>query len=212
MSPKVSVIIPVYNSERWIARTIRSILNQSLKNDDYEIIVINDGSTDNTLDVLVPFKNEITLINRKNNKGLPYSLNEGISISKGRFLIRLDSDDYVHENYLQIPYLYLTMNPNIDAVSLDYYSVDDHENIIKRHNAEKEPIGCAIMFRQEQMVSIGLYNENQKLHEEVELMERFKKIYNLTRIPLPLYRYRQREDSISNNKELIKIYGKAFNK
>lgn len=202
--------MPAYNCAKWIARSIRSILDQSFEDKDYEVIVVNDGSTDDLIQVLNPYLNKIRLINRKENKGLPYSLNEGISHSKGRFIIRLDCDDYVHYDYLKIPFMFLSMNPNIDAVAVDYLKVDEKENVISRHNCEIDPIGCGILFRHEQLVVLGFYDEKQKLHEEKELMKRFKKKYNLTRIQLPLYRYRDRAGSITKNKNLKKIYGDDF--
>jgi glycosyltransferase involved in cell wall biosynthesis len=210
MIPKISVIIPAYNCAKWITRSIRSILDQSLEENDYEVIVVNDGSTDDLVQVLTPYLNQIKFIDRKENKGLPYSLNEGIAHSKGRFIIRLDSDDYVHNDYLKIPFMFLSMNPNIDAVAVDYIKVDEKENVISRHNCEIDPIGCGILFRHEHLISLGFYDEKQKLHEEKELMERFKKKYTLTRIQLPLYRYRDREDSITKNIKLKKIYGDDF--
>lgn len=207
---KISVIIPVYNSEEWIGRCLRSLLDQSLDKELYEIIVVNDGSQDNSLNIIKKFEENIILINRNQNKGLPYSLNEGISNANGQFIIRVDSDDYVNHEYLKIPFLYLTLNNDIDAVSLDYYEVDERENIISRKNAALDPIGCGIMFRHEQLVKVGLYNPEQKLHEEKELMHRFSAKYSVYNIPLPLYRYRQRIESISNNKKLIEKYGKDF--
>ena len=59
-------------------------------------------------------------------------MNKGINNAKGRFVIRIDSDDYVHKDFLKIPYLFLTLNSDFDAVSLDYYKVDDRENIISK--------------------------------------------------------------------------------
>ena len=210
MIPKISVIIPAYNCAKWITRSIRSILDQSLGDNDYEVIVVNDGSTDDLIQVLTPYLNRITFINRAENKGLPYSLNEGIAHSKGRFIIRLDSDDYVHRDYLKIPYMFLSMNPNLDAIALDYIKVDEKETVISRYNCETDPIGCGIMFRHEHLITLGLYNVDQKLHEEKELMERFQKQYSLTRVPLPLYRYRDRGGSISKDEQLKKIYGDDY--
>ena len=79
---EVSVIIPLYNAEKYIGRCLRSILSQSLDRSSYEIIVINDGSNDNSLKMLNVFEDEITLINSANNEGLPASLNKGILKSK----------------------------------------------------------------------------------------------------------------------------------
>ena len=95
----VSVIVPVYNQEKYIGRCLRSLLAQDFPKNEYEIIVINDGSTDRTSYGLELFKNDIVLINNKKNKGLPYSLNQGIRKSKSKFIVRVDSDDYVNVNY-----------------------------------------------------------------------------------------------------------------
>lgn len=207
-NPEISVIIPTFNRQKYISRAIRSVLNQSISNDLYEIIVVDDGSTDNTIEVIQGYLDRIKLIRNKKNIGLPASLNVGIKASKARFIIRLDSDDYVHYNYLQVPYLYMTMNNNFDAVCLDYLVVDEKENIITRENSIEKPIGCGIMFRHNQLISLGLYNEDQLLHEDKELMERFlQKKYKIHRIALPLYRYKMHNSNITKDNNLIKKYG-----
>tara|TARA_B100001250_G_scaffold414532_1_gene453624 strand:- start:8220 stop:8849 length:630 start_codon:yes stop_codon:yes gene_type:complete len=207
MIPEISVIIPTYNREEFISRALRSILNQSISRHLYEIIVVDDGSSDNTLEVIKEYANEIRIIINKKNIGLPGSLNVGIKASHGRFIIRLDSDDYVHHDYLLIPYLYMTMNTNFDAVCIDYLIVDDSENIISRENSLESPIGCGIMFRHKQLISIGLYNEDQLLHEDKELMGRFlKKNYNVYRIQLPLYRYKMHDSNITKDDNLKNNY------
>lgn len=207
MNVEISVIIPTYNRVRFISRAIRSILNQSISRELYEIIVVDDGSTDNTFEVIKQYSNEIKLIKNKKNIGLPGSLNVGIKSSRGRFIIRLDSDDYVHKDYLLVPYLYLTMNNKFDAVCLDYLVVDENENIITRENSNDKPIGCGIMFRHNQLINIGLYNESQLLHEDKELMKRFlQKNYKIHRIALPLYRYKMHNSNITKDNNLIKEY------
>ena len=99
--PKVSVIIPVYNSEKYLFNSINSIINQTLK--DIEIICINDGSLDNSLKILNYFKeidNRIIIINQK-NKGVNYARNEGLKIAKGQFILFFDSDDILIYNALE---------------------------------------------------------------------------------------------------------------
>lgn len=91
--PLVSVIMPVYNGELYLDEAIQSILTQTYKN--FEFIIINDGSTDNSLDIIKKYMNKDTrifLINRE-NKGLIYSLNEGIKKAKGKYIARMDADD-----------------------------------------------------------------------------------------------------------------------
>ena len=128
---KISVIVPVYNQEKYIGRCLRSLLDQSLEKYNYEIIVINDGSKDKTKFALSLFKDDIKLISNKKNKGLPYSINRGIKAAKGRFIVRVDSDDYVNKEFLNILYNFLSSNSNMDAVACDYFLVDDKENFLK---------------------------------------------------------------------------------
>lgn len=203
---QISVIIPVFNQERFIGRCLRSILSQSMDQKDYEVIVIDDCSRDNTLRVMDKFLEDVILIKQKENKGLPTALNTGIKKAKGRFIIRLDSDDYVHFEYLNILSLFMKMNSNVDAVSCDYLEVDDKEKIIDRHYYEENPIGCGIMFRIEQLIEIGLYNEEQLWHEERELMDRFLKKFIVYHIQFPLYRYRQHDKNMTKNDEMMEKF------
>lgn len=98
----VSVIIPVYNVEKYLATCINSVINQSFK--DYEIILVDDGSTDNSAAICDAYSDKydfISVIHQK-NKGLGGARNTGISAAKGEFLLLLDSDDYIHPNCLEI--------------------------------------------------------------------------------------------------------------
>ena len=106
----VSVIIPIFNRANFIARCLRSLLYQSFDRDAYEIIVINDGSTDNTSNILNAFRDEIVILNHKKNKGLPNALNKGIKNSKGKYIVRVDSDDYVNLDYLKILHMFIKLN------------------------------------------------------------------------------------------------------
>ena len=76
----VSVIVPTFNQELYLGRCLRSLLNQTLERDQYEIIVVDDGSKKKTSTILSAFKDEISMVNNKKNMGLPYSLNKGIKI------------------------------------------------------------------------------------------------------------------------------------
>ena len=100
----VSIIVPVHNREIYIGRCLRSLLDQTIKRNRYEVIVIDDFSSDNTLSVLNTFSKEIVLIKNKKNLGLPACLNIGIKKARGRFVVRVDSDDYVNKEFLNILY------------------------------------------------------------------------------------------------------------
>ena len=88
----------------------------------------------------------------------------------------------------------------MDAVACDYNLVNNKENVLSRENCIENPIACGIMFNKDQIIKIGLYDENFLLHEERDLRIRFLKKYNIHRLELPLYRYRKHENNMTNNK------------
>tara|TARA_Y100001970_G_scaffold188269_1_gene228993 strand:- start:190 stop:840 length:651 start_codon:yes stop_codon:yes gene_type:complete len=210
-SVQVSVIVPSYNAELYIGRCIRSLLKQSLSQEDFEIIVINDSSKDNTKNALLPFVGDIVLIENKRNLGLPSSLNKGIKKARGQFIVRVDSDDYVHVDFLKILSLHLQLNHSIDAIASDYLLVNNDQDVIKEMNCLKDPIGCGIMFRLKHLIELGLYNTKFLRREDEELMNRFKIKYNISRVAIPLYRYRRHENNITNDKKSMKKYKKKLN-
>ncbi|MEM4396796.1 MAG: glycosyltransferase family A protein [Candidatus Woesearchaeota archaeon] len=203
----VSVIVAVHNQEKYIGRCLRSLLNQSLTQSDYEIIIVNDGSTDKTEYALDLFKGDlISVYHFSENKGLPSALNEGIKKSSGKYIVRVDADDYVNYHFLLILSTFLEMNDQLDAVACDYLLVDSDEKVIRVVNFLEEPIGCAIMFRKKHLIEIGLYDPNMRVHEDKDLLIRFTKKYNIERLKIPLYRYRRHENNITNNKNLMNMY------
>lgn len=209
---KVSVIIPTYNREKYIGRAIRSLLEQSWPKENYEIIVVNDGSTDNTPAVLNAFGDLIKVINLRKHKGLPYALNLGIRRALSRFVVRVDDDDYVSEDFLKTLYNFLSMNDDFDAVCCDYYVVDEKERVLERRNPQLHPIACGIMFRKDNLVDIGLYDEKFLYLEDEDLRIRYLKKYNIHRVELPLYRYLQHPKRMSNDKKNMKKYKKLLQK
>lgn len=197
--PSVSIIVAAYNEEKYIGRCIRSILNQTLPRNEFEIIVVNDGSQDRTQYALELFGSEIRVFENGERQGLPSCLNRGIRHAQGQFIVRLDGDDYVHSDYLHILRLFLRLNPYMDAVACDYILVDDKEDIIERKSCMEEPLGCGIMFRIEQLIDIGLYDTEFRWHEDKELRARFLKKYQIHRLELPLYRYRRHQNNMTND-------------
>jgi len=198
-APTISVIVPVYNHEKYIGRCLRSLMAQEYPRQDFEIIVIDDGSEDRTSYALELFHEEITLIRNETNLGLPASLNRAIHASSAPYIVRVDSDDYVNAYFLRMLSMFLSSNRYMDAVACDYLAVDEREELLDRKNCLEEPIACGIMFRAEQLIDIGLYDESFLLHEERDLRIRFLKKYNIHRLELPLYRYRKHDNNITNN-------------
>ena len=199
----MSIIIPALNADKYIERAVRSCLKQTFN--DYDIIVINDGSTDNTGKILGVFGDRIQVITLETNGGRSRAINIGIRSSLSQYIVRVDADDYINEDLLKIEFMYLTMNKDMDAVACDYVFVDDDENIMSRRNCDLKPIGCGVMFRKDKIIEIGLYDENFDCSEDDDLRIRFLKKYNIHRIPLPLYRYRRHLNNITDNQEAVEL-------
>jgi len=208
---KISIIIATYNSEKYISRAIRSCVEQSMDKKDYEIIVVDDGSTDNTEQILKSFGDWIKLIKLDKNYGLPYACNVGIKSAISRYIIRVDADDFINSDLLNTANLFLSMNNDIGAVACDYFLVDENENILERKNAERDPIACGILFRKDKLIEIGLYDESFHLLEDADLRIRYLKKFNIYHMPLPLYRYRMHSNNITKQKDKMDIYKAKLN-
>ena len=212
----VSVIITTFNYGKYIERAIRSCMDQSLDKSDYEIIIVNDCSTDFTEKILENYKSEVRVFNLKKNIGLSAARNFGIKQSKGQFILFLDADDYLHSEILNVEKLFLEENNSLDAVSVDYYQVDERGAHKKHFNAEINPIACGIMFRKDLLYDVGLYDEKFRAREEQELRVRFEKKYKIHNLSVPLYRYWIHDDNLTKNnakmdhyqEKLIKKHGK----
>jgi glycosyltransferase involved in cell wall biosynthesis len=203
LEPRVSVIVATFNQERFIGRCLRSLLHQTMPLADYEIIVINDGSTDRTAYALTlfcsPRETTVRIITNEINEGLPAAINRGIHAARAPYIVRVDSDDFVNVNFLNILCHFLEVNPYADAVACDYLLLDDEERVLERKNCTEDPIACGILFRKSQLFEIGLYDESFRVHEERDLRIRFEKKYKIHRLELPLYRYRRHDNNITND-------------
>ena len=205
---QVSVIITCHNYARYLARAIRSAINQSVSKNEYEVIVVDDASTDETQLVMEAFKGHIKPIILKKNLGLAAARNKGIRSSLGRYVVNLDADDYIDENLILVESMFLNSNPSWDAVSCDYIVVDDDENHIERVKGDELPIACGVMFRTDRLFEVGLYDEKFKMREEEDLRIRFQKDHTIKNIELPLYRYRKHGNNMTKNKKAMKEFAK----
>jgi glycosyltransferase involved in cell wall biosynthesis len=197
--PLVSIVIPARNQEKFIGRCIRSALNQDFAKDDLEVIVVDDGSTDRTAYALQVFGDSIQVLRNDEHLGLPAALNRGIRAARGRFVVRVDADDFVHEQYVNLLYWHLMLNQALHAVACDYILVDELGVYVSSGNCDQEPIGCGIMFRIEQLIDLGLYDESLLFREDQDLRIRFVKKFSIYRIPLPLYRYCRHDTNMTND-------------
>lgn len=208
--PKVSIIITAHNYGRYLDKCLDSLLRQTYK--DFEVIIVDDGSTDNTPEVIMKykpkFKEKIKAI-RLDNKGLSAACNKGISLSKGRYIVRLDADDIFDENLLLIEANYLEQNPEIDLVYSDYYTVDEDGKILEHHRLMKvneevdllhrAPLAAGAMYKKSCWKKIGRYNENLRIGEDFDFWIKFITKFKVRNINLPLFYYRQHSANMTKN-------------
>lgn len=207
---KVSIIIPNYNYGRYVARAIRSALMQDFRDKDFEVLVVDDASTDHSLEVISSFGTMIRTIAFEKNRGLPCARNEGIRQSRGEYLVFLDADDFLNRQTILVQSLFMDWNQEWDAVSVDYLLVNDQEEIIGRSSAQEHPIACGIMYRRQTLIEVGMFDEQMRMHEEKDLRIRFQKEHNIHHIDLPLYRYRQHDTNMTRNQEMDKVYSERL--
>jgi len=205
--PDISVIVCTHNHGKWIERCVRSLVHQVYIDSDFEIIIVNDGSTDNTDDVLKNIDiDTLKIIKNDSTIGLPKSLNMAIRKALGRYIVRVDSDDYVARNFLYLTKTFLDMNREYQAVATDYVVVDQFENFIRRANCFEEEIACGVMFRKECLFDIGLYDDAFTMREGHELRSRFLEKFKMARLEFPLYKYRDHAENRTKNKDELDKY------
>ncbi len=186
----VTVVMAAHNEQKYIERAMRSCLNQSAPRSLFEVVVVDDGSTDATARIARSFGDEVRVLSNDIQLGLPASLNRGLKAAHSRFVVRVDADDYVHYDFVRVLSLFLELNSHMDAVACDYVAVDEHEEHIEHVNCFERPIGCGIMFRKDRLLDLGLYDESFLMAEDLDLRLRFEKRWKVHRVELPLYRYR----------------------
>jgi glycosyltransferase involved in cell wall biosynthesis len=195
---EISVIITNYNYGKYLSRAIRSVINQSLERKKYEIIVVDDCSIDDSRKVIENFYEHIKPIFNDKNLGLASSCNVGIKQAVGKYMIRVDADDYVCRDCLKTHHLFLENNKTeMDASSSDYFEVDEQENVIRRRSGVTFPIAAGVMYRTDDVFKLGFFDPSLPREDE-DFRKRFlnsgRYIYN---IPIPLYRYFQHKESMS---------------
>lgn len=126
---KISLIVPVYNTEKYLNKCIDSLINQSY--DDIEIIIINDGSTDYSENLIKSYNDKRIKYISKKNEGIGKTRNLGIEKSSGEYLAFVDSDDYLNENFCE-KMLNKAITDDCDVVICDYY--EDHNDDLKKIN------------------------------------------------------------------------------
>ena len=199
---KVSIIIRAYNSEKTIKRALESALNQDFPKQDFEVIVIDDGSTDRTLKILKPYQKKIRLIKQK-HQGAIKSANLGFRIAQGKYLILLDSDDYFEPNILRKTTAILDKNPKINFVYCDYYE-KLKSGKVKAVSVKNifQTLACTMMYRKKDLKETG-FSKSLKL-PEYDLLLKTQKKWRGYHIPKPLYHFNRGKGSLSKKKQWVK--------
>jgi glycosyltransferase involved in cell wall biosynthesis len=188
INPTISVVMSVYNAEHYLKDAIESVLQQTYGN--FEFIIINDGSSDGSLKIIQDYKlkdHRIVLINRE-NRGLIASLNEGLSIAKGKYIARMDADDICIPSRLEKQLIFLENNPEFGVVGSRAVSIDGDGKVIRKLNPPKMDfliksmllfgnciIHPSVMINRKNL-SNELYYSSEFLHaEDYELWSRVSK-------------------------------------
>ena len=213
--PKVTVLMPVYNGERFIRDAIESILKQTYQN--YEFIIVNDGSTDSTEKIVKSYKDiRIKLINNPSNLGIIGSLNKGLEHASGDYIARQDSDDIAEKDRLELQVKVLEENEGIHLVSCDLQSIDSNsrprDKWLRSCKSEYIPWllmfdnwlagHSQVMFRRKTTMDLGGYSYQWIHAEDYDLWSRIARADKaIAIIPHCLQQYRVHAQSISKQKE-----------
>ena len=199
----ITVLVTNYNYGRYLGRCLRSLIDQSLPREKYEIIVVDDASTDHSREIINSFAGYIRPVYNETNLGLGATCNRGLRMALGRFVVRVDADDYVHREFLAASELYMSLNYEYcDAVAVDYLEVDENEHVLFRRDPIEYPIACGITFKMDLLNRIGLYDGSLRIAEERDLMDRFiKGDGRLHQLAIPLYRYKKHAQSLTAKNE-----------
>lgn len=205
--PKISVVLPVYNGMKYIREAIDSIIEQTMT--DWELIIVNDCSTDSTLDIInkyVDCDRRIQVINNATNQRLPRSLNIGFSHAKGDFLTWTSDDNIFDKKAFEIMSRYLEENPIEVFVCAKMDFISDDPKLINVTSIEYDDknmcvgncVGACFMYKKEVMASVGEYNTEFFLVEDYEYWMRILFHYkNLGYINQVLYHYRCHSESLT---------------
>jgi len=210
---KVSVIITAHNYGKYLKQAIDSVLAQTFK--DYELIIVNDGSTDNTAEVLKEYQNNerVRIISHVENRGLIVSCDEGIQESEGEYIIRLDADDYFHENALLVLSNILDDDPEAGLVYPDYILVSEEGEVtdyVRLPKLGKEvklldlpANGAGTMFRLRCYDAVGGYDLSLQCQDGYDLWLKFTRRFKVRNVNLPLFYYRRHGSNLTEDAQKI---------
>jgi glycosyltransferase involved in cell wall biosynthesis len=207
--PKVSVVMAVYNGARYVSQAIDSILSQTLE--DFEFIIVDDGSTDGTSSILRSCGDRrIFILENENNVGLAESLNRGIAGARGQYVARQDADDISGPERLLRQAGYLDLHPTIGVVATATRWIDSEGNLLQiwpsgMDNGELQQrlletcylIHGSTMFRRRCFQEAGGYDASMRSGQDYDFWLRVSEVWDLVCLPDVLYTYRYHQDMAS---------------
>ena len=220
----ISVIMPVYNGEKYLKEAIDSILTQSFT--DFEFIIINDGSTDNSKSIIDQYDDKRIIYIEQDNKGLAKALNLGASYCNGEFIARMDADDISSPDRFMNQYLFFQSHSNISVLSGSFSYIDENGKYLGRTFSVTNPFlikrkllnsGCvvchpSVMMRRKDFLDVSGYSEIMgNRFTDYHLWVKFvKKGFRIQNMPEILLKYRIIESAISSEFSLPHIATKIL--
>jgi glycosyltransferase involved in cell wall biosynthesis len=209
MTPRVSVLMPVYNGEAYLVEAVRSILSQTFS--DFEFVIVNDGSTDRTQKIISSFTDSrIRVLDNEKNLGIIESLNRGVQSCDGEYIARMDADDVSLPDRLRAQVSFLDMHPNLQVVGTQMTLVNECGTALKTvrqplsHTALaflalfNSPLFHPTIMARAKILKENPYDPAYRHAEDYELWSRLlMKSCHLARLDTPFLRYRSHGASIS---------------
>lgn len=207
MTNLVSIVLPVYNGAKYVGKSIESVLSQSYK--DVELIIVNDCSTDNTLEVISEYAQidpRVKIVNNNTNMKLPRSLNIGFSQAKGKYWSWTSDDNYYKNDAVQKMVDVLDNNQTVDLVYTNYSVVDMNGNIMDKIRKGKfedflQGIGACFLYKKELAIRTGEYNTDLFLVEDYDFFIRCYQGKNFYHLDEDLYCYGMHDNNLTTKRQ-----------